>query len=177
MRQKTAFAIFLCAVLAAACAPKKTVKKAPEESPATAGAAASTAPSPESAEANLRGADFVTAPDVEAVRFDYDSYALNDEARKILKKNAEYLEAHRDLDVLAAGNCDERGTIAYNLALGQKRAQAVRDYYIRLGIAAKNIATISYGKEKPNCSESNEDCWAKNRRTETLVRKHPAQKT
>src|SRR5437879_1857262 len=143
MRQKTAVTIFLFALLAAACAPKKTVKKAPEEAPAASGQAATTAPSTETSEANLRGSSFVTAPDIETVHFDYDSYALNDEARKTLKKNAEYLEAHRDLDVLAAGNCDERGTIAYNLALGQKRAQAVRDYYIRLGIAAKNIATIS----------------------------------
>src|SRR5208282_9679 len=167
MKQKTPTTVFFCALLAtAACAPQKTVKKAPEET--APAAAAPAAPTAESAEANLRGTEFATVPDLQIVHFDYDSYALSEEARNALKTNAQYLQAHADLDVLAAGNCDERGTIAYNLALGQKRAQAVREYYMRLGISANSIATISYGKEKPTCGESNETCWSQNRRTETL---------
>ena len=71
---------------------------------------------------------------------------------------------------MAAGYCDERGTVEYNLALGQKRAKEVREYYIRLGIPGQTLATISYGKEAPLCSASNDDCWAQNRRAETRVR-------
>jgi len=69
-----------------------------------------------------------------------------------------------------AGHCDERGTIEYNLALGQRRAKEVRDYYLRLGVSGKSVATISYGKESPLCREANEECWAKNRRAETRIR-------
>lgn len=178
-QQITAWLVLSALFATTACAPRKTVKS-PESQPsaaagAGAGAAQQTSPN-EAAEANLRGSEFVAAPDLEIAHFDYDSYSLSDAVRDILKKNAEFLKSNGDLEVLATGNCDERGTIAYNLALGQKRAQAVREYYIRLGVAGKNIATISYGKEKPICSESNEQCWAQNRRAETLVRAHGVQK-
>ncbi|HUT85833.1 MAG TPA: OmpA family protein, partial [Elusimicrobiales bacterium] len=74
-------------------------------------------------------------------------------------------------DLLIEGHCDERGTIEYNIALGQKRANTVRTYYIRMGMPASSITTISYGKEKPLCYESSESCWTENRRTETKLRK------
>ena len=70
---------------------------------------------------------------------------------------------------LVAGHTDERGTVAYNLALGQKRAKEVRDYYIRLGVDGTKLATISYGKEQPACNVSDDECWLKNRRAETRV--------
>jgi len=177
----------LIAALIAACPAPKNVKKGPEATPVGAGEAgeagkaagqeSKATPQTEVAEASVRGSEFTQSTDIATIHFDYDSYALGEEARATLKKNADYLKAHADLDVLAAGNCDERGTIAYNLALGQKRAKAVRDFYIRLGVSGKRVATISYGKEKPVCSESNESCWTKNRRGDTLVRAQAAKST
>ncbi|MBI3288424.1 MAG: OmpA family protein, partial [Elusimicrobia bacterium] len=83
---------------------------------------------------------------------------------------AAVIKERKDSDFLIAGHCDERGTVAYNLALGQKRAKEVRDYYIRLGVDGRRVATISYGKEEPQCSEATEACWSRNRRAITGVR-------
>lgn len=182
MSQRNPLFIVIFALFAAACAPQKSVKKTPPppgetQLPGSGGGTAMPERAPtETGEANLRGTAFAEVPELESIHFDYDSYALGEAAREILKKNAEYLKAHGDLSVLTAGNCDERGTVGYNLALGQKRAQSVRDYYIRLGISGGNIATISYGKEKPLCTQSNEECWTKNRRTDTLARARAQQK-
>ncbi len=127
-------------------------------------------PGVEVTEASLRGSEFTSVPELETIHFDYDSATLGDAPLASLKKNAEYLKARDELDVRIAGYCDERGTVEYNLALGQKRAQTVREYYIRLGVPGASLATISYGKESPTCSESTEDCWTQNRRAETGVR-------
>ncbi|MCX5795411.1 MAG: OmpA family protein [Elusimicrobia bacterium] len=127
-------------------------------------------PGVEVTEASLRGSEFTAVPELETIHFDYDSSGLGDAALAALKKNAEYLKARDELDVRIAGYCDERGTVEYNLALGQKRAKTVREYYIRLGVPGASLGTISYGKESPTCSESTEDCWAQNRRAETGVR-------
>jgi peptidoglycan-associated lipoprotein len=121
-------------------------------------------------EASLRGKDFQTIDALQTIRFDYDSAALKGPQLDTLKKNAAYLKSHPNVEVLVAGHCDERGTTEYNLALGQKRAKEVRDYYIRLGVSGRAVATISYGKESPTCSEPTEECWAANRRAETRVR-------
>ena len=80
------------------------------------------------------------------------------------------LKEHSDWEALVEGHCDERGTTEYNLGLGQRRAAAVRQYYMTLGLDGGRIATISYGKEQPVCTEHTEDCWAKNRRGVTKVR-------
>ncbi|MBI4346644.1 MAG: OmpA family protein [Elusimicrobia bacterium] len=175
----------LPALLAAAvaCAPRKTVKKTDP-----AGSTTTTASTPngtealppgvESGEANIRdGGQFAEVPELQTIQFPYDAYTLVDEARATLRKNAEYLKAHSDLEILVAGHCDERGTTEYNLALGQKRAKEVREYYMRLGISGKSIATISYGEEKALCDEATEGCWAKNRRAETRIRARTASST
>jgi len=133
-----------------------------------------TAPGVDVTEASLRGSEFTQVPDLETIHFDYDSATLADSALATLKKNAAYLKSHEELEVLIAGFCDERGTVEYNLALGQKRAKEVREYYIRLGARGQSLATISYGKEDPTCSESNDECWAQNRRAETRVRSKAA---
>jgi peptidoglycan-associated lipoprotein len=125
-------------------------------------------------EASLRGSEFSGVPDLASVQFDYDSYSLPGESLERLKKNAAYLNEHRDLEVLVSGHCDERGTNEYNLALGQNRAKEVREYYIRLGVSGGRIATISYGEENALCSEATEDCWSSNRRAETRVRSRTA---
>jgi peptidoglycan-associated lipoprotein len=120
-------------------------------------------------EPSMRGKILQSAPEVETVYFAYDSSSLTDAARATLTKNAEWLKGHSDVKVQVAGHCDQRGTEEYNLALGQRRAVQVRDYYKTLGIAANRIATISYGKEKPVCSRTGESCWSRNRRAATFV--------
>lgn len=144
-----------------ACAKKKVVKKVeePEQTEEV-----------ESEELDIRGKDFVTSKHLKAIYFDYDSSVLSEETRKVLAANAEFLKKNEELEILVEGHCDERGTIGYNLALGQKRAAAVRKYYISLGIKPNRVGSLSYGKEKPNCLESSEECWSKNRRAETKVR-------
>ncbi len=127
-------------------------------------------------EASIRGEMFVETGGLVTIYFDYDSSNLKTRALSGLKNNAEYLKENRDLEVLVAGHCDERGTIEYNLALGQKRAKEVREYYIRLGVPGKSIATISYGEEKSVCDVSTEECWAMDRRAETRVRTRTASK-
>lgn len=121
-------------------------------------------------EPTIRGKEYRAIPQVAMVYFDFDKAELRSDAKPALKKNAEYLETHADLEVLVDGHCDERGTVAYNLGLGQRRAQAVRQYYASLGVSADRVATISYGKEKPVCADSTEDCWQRNRRAESKVR-------
>ena len=98
------------------------------------------------------------------VRFDYDSAELATEARQTLQRNAEWLSSHAAVRILIEGHCDERGTVEYNLALGEERARAVRDYLGELGIGAERMRTISYGKEFPADPGHNESAWRKNRR-------------
>jgi peptidoglycan-associated lipoprotein len=101
------------------------------------------------------------------IYFDFDSNSISETAKEILKENTKYLKDNPDLKIVIEGHCDERGTSEYNLALGQRRALKVKEYYVQLGIAPARIATISYGEEKPEDKKSNEAAWAKNRRAET----------
>jgi len=104
------------------------------------------------------------------VHFALDKSALTAEARKVVEANAKAIKAvGSNYTVVVEGNCDDRGTIAYNIALGEKRANEVKAYYVRLGIPAEKISTVSYGKEKPVCYESTQACWAKNRRADTIL--------
>lgn len=107
------------------------------------------------------------------VHFALDKYDLSDEARKIVEANVKAIKAAaKSVDayqVTIEGNCDDRGTTSYNIALGQKRADEVKAYYVRLGVPANKIETVSYGEEKPVCYESTQDCWSKNRRADTLL--------
>jgi peptidoglycan-associated lipoprotein len=98
------------------------------------------------------------------IHFDYDKYNLTDQAVDQLSANAEFLMKNPDIDVLIEGNCDERGTEEYNLALGEKRALAARDFLVRFGIDRSRISIISYGEERPLDPASDETAWAKNRR-------------
>ncbi len=107
------------------------------------------------------------------VHFALDKFNLSADNRKIVEANAQAIKAAAgavaNYQVVVEGNCDDRGTTAYNIALGQKRADEVKAYYVRLGIPADKIATVSYGEEKPVCYEANNDCWAQNRRADTLL--------
>ena len=103
------------------------------------------------------------------IHFDYDSAALSDEARAILEKHALWLQGHRDVKVTVEGHCDERGTVEYNLALGEQRARAARDYLVSLGVAAERLRIVSYGKERPLDPGNDEAAWARNRRAHFAV--------
>jgi len=103
------------------------------------------------------------------VRFEYDRANLSDEARATLEKHALWLQGHRNLKVTVEGHCDERGTVEYNLALGEQRARAARDYLVSLGVAAARLRTVSYGKERPLIEGTDEQAWARNRRAHFAV--------
>ncbi|OGW17472.1 MAG: peptidoglycan-associated lipoprotein [Nitrospinae bacterium RIFCSPLOWO2_12_FULL_45_22] len=103
------------------------------------------------------------------VYFDYDKAIIGSEHRATLEKNAQWLKANAQTKILIEGHCDERGTIEYNLALGDRRANAARDYLISLGIDPSRIATISYGEEKPFDPGHNEEVWSQNRRAHFVL--------
>jgi peptidoglycan-associated lipoprotein len=96
--------------------------------------------------------------------FDLDKADIRADAREALTHDAEFFKGYPQLKITIEGHCDERGSTEYNLALGDRRAAAVKNYLVSLGIPADRMSTVSYGKEKPVCMESNEDCWQKNRR-------------
>jgi peptidoglycan-associated lipoprotein len=98
------------------------------------------------------------------VHFDYDRYDIREADRPILAKNAEVLKKFDFLRVTVEGHCDERGSVEYNLALGEKRARAAYDYLVSLGVPADHLKTVSYGKEIQLCNDANEACWQRNRR-------------
>lgn len=98
------------------------------------------------------------------IHFGYDQSSLTPEAQGILEKHALWLQTNRNTRVRVEGHCDDRGTVEYNLALGEQRARAARDYLVQLGVSADRLSTVSYGKERPIDPGNNEGAWAKNRR-------------
>ena len=103
-----------------------------------------------------------------SVYFDYDSYVIRSDARALVEAHARFLISHPELRVLIQGNTDERGSSEYNLALGQKRAEAVKKALSLLGAKETQLEAVSLGKEKPRCSDSNESCYAENRRADIV---------
>jgi peptidoglycan-associated lipoprotein len=103
------------------------------------------------------------------IRFDYDKYDIRREDEGILKENAAFLKKNPKMKIQIEGHCDERGTVEYNLALGERRANSTKKYLVSLGIASDRISTISYGKERPLDPGHNEEAWAKNRRAHIVV--------
>ncbi len=104
------------------------------------------------------------------VLFDYDRYTIRPDQRDYLNGNAEILKKHPGASIVIEGHCDERGAPEYNIALGERRANSVKNYLVRLGIPEGNIRTVSYGEEKPFCRSQNEECWQTNRRGHLVVR-------
>ncbi len=102
--------------------------------------------------------------DVADLYFDYDSAEVRPDARPILQKDADFFKKYPTMRITIEGHCDERGSTEYNLALGDRRANAIKQYLVSLGIGADRLNTVSYGKEKPFCMETTESCYAKNRR-------------
>ena len=105
----------------------------------------------------------------DTVHFEYDKYEVTSEDRDILQRQAAWLQKYPQVRVTVEGHCDERGTREYNLALGARRANAVKEYLVSLGVPSSRMETISYGKERPICTESDESCWAQNRRGVTTI--------
>ena len=103
------------------------------------------------------------------VYFDFDKAELKAESRERLARNAEWLKSHPEFQVAIEGHCDDRGTNEYNLALGERRASSARDYLVTLGVAAARVRTLSYGEERPVCTQENENCWWQNRRAHFVV--------
>jgi len=118
----------------------------------------------------MQGSAEGSAIALQTVYFDFDVYALRADAKQNLEKNAQTLRQSPDLRIEIQGNCDERGSTEYNLALGQKRAEAARKYLIALGIDDGRINTISFGEENPAVRGHNETAWAKNRRGDFVTR-------
>jgi len=104
------------------------------------------------------------ARNVRDIYFDYDKYDVRGDQQATLQSDVEFLKQHPNMQFTIEGHCDERGSTEYNLALGDNRANSVKNALVQGGVSAGNIRTISYGKEKPVCTESNEQCWQQNRR-------------
>ena len=113
---------------------------------------------------NTMSAEEEFKANVQDVFYDYDTYDIRSDSQGILSKDALYLVTHPDVKVVIGGYCDERGSNEYNLALGQNRADAAKNALVVGGVASSRIRVVSYGKEKPFCSESTEECWQQNRR-------------
>ena len=158
-----------------------TGPSAPQSSPSApapaqpnAPAASSPAPAP-SAPSTAGGArpvprEFAAIADLRDIFFDFNKYDIRPNEAKTLDANAAWLKSHENMLVLVEGHCDERGTNEYNLALGERRAKATMNYLVAQGVQANRITIISYGEERPVCSEHTEACWAKNRRGHFLVK-------
>jgi len=164
IRKHMMFVMALIALLAiAGCGGKKATTAPPPTEPATS----STTTPPVETPTDMGGqtpATEVAPMSLSDAYFDFDSYALSSEAKGTLEENAKQLKASTAGSVTIEGHCDERGTKAYNLALGEKRANAAKDYLVALGISGSRINTVSYGKERPFDDGHDESAWAKNRR-------------
>lgn len=105
------------------------------------------------------------------IYFDYDQFAIREDASALLKANADLLsEQFAEKRIVIEGHCDERGTQSYNMVLGERRAKAVKRFLQDLGVPAENLQVVSYGKEKPFCTEQSEDCWQENRRGHFVIK-------
>ncbi|HWR37164.1 MAG TPA: peptidoglycan-associated lipoprotein Pal [Clostridia bacterium] len=111
------------------------------------------------------------AQNVKDIYYDYDKYDVRTADQQVLQQNASFLAAHPNMTFTVEGHCDERGSTEYNLALGDNRANSAKQMLVQLGVPAERIRTISYGKEKPSCTDSTEQCWQQNRRAHFVLAK------
>jgi peptidoglycan-associated lipoprotein len=153
------------------CPKKAEVSAVPEaEKPAvTAPTEEAKAAEPAPVRDEPREAAAATEDGLQPIYFDFDQAIIRDDARPAMKANAEWLKANPSAKIRIEGNCDERGTIEYNQALGQRRAQSAKKYLTDLGVSASRIMLISYGKEKPVCREGGEACWQNSRRDDFVA--------
>jgi peptidoglycan-associated lipoprotein len=151
--------------------PQALAPAAPAPAPAPpAPATPAPAPAPAAVQPPPPPAQFAENAALADIHFDFDKSAIRPADTKILEASAAWLKANPKTLVLIEGHCDERGTNEYNLALGERRAQAAQAYLVSRGIAAGRMTVISYGEERPACLEHTEACWAKNRRSHFLTK-------
>jgi len=148
--------------------PAAPVQEAPAAAPAPA--PAPPPPAVEAAKPPAPPKDFADTANLKDIHFDFDKSNIRPDAARILEANAAWLRSNSNMLVLVEGHCDERGTNEYNLVLGERRARATMNYLVGQGIAQDRLSMVSYGEERPLCTEHNEACWAKNRRAHFRVK-------
>jgi peptidoglycan-associated lipoprotein len=183
-----AFSLLLVVgVVLSGCAKRPATTQA--AAPAPTGAATTTAATPSSEPQQMQSGgtgatatpapttaarpavqDFTAVPELADIFFDFDKYDIRPADAKTLDANASWLKSNPNHLLLIEGHCDERGTNEYNLALGERRAKSTMNYLVSQGVQANRITIISYGEERPQCTEHTESCWAKNRRAHFLVK-------
>ncbi|AJD51553.1 peptidoglycan-associated lipoprotein [Thalassospira sp. MBR-102] len=158
--------VFAAAALLAAC------ETAPDSSATSAGEGVSTTNQPSSTSSTLSESspEWFAVNVGDRVFFGFDKYDLSGEARRTLELQSAWLKKYPQYKVVVEGHADERGTREYNLALGERRANSVKDYLVALGIDPSRVETISYGKERPVALGHDEESWAKNRRSVSVIR-------
>ncbi len=163
----------LTMVLVVACATKKAPSGPSTTESAQPPAPAASPWTPETPAPTLQvesSADVYNKQGVlKRIHFETNKWDIQPEDRKILKENAAWILAHSQFKVTVEGHCDERNTEAYNLALGERRANAAKEYLVGLGVPADKIQTVSYGKSRPLCTQHDEACWSQNRRDEFVL--------
>jgi len=160
------FAALSAALLVGACTTKEQVAATPPP-PAPPPPVSAPAPRPPGITPGSVQDFKVNVGDT--VHFAYNEYNVQDTDKSTLQKQASWLNKYPSVQITIEGHCDERGTREYNLALGARRANAVKEFLVSLGVSNSRLQTVSYGKERPICTESNEDCWAQNRRGVSLI--------
>jgi peptidoglycan-associated lipoprotein len=157
-----------------AAAPAPAPAPAPPPAPAPTPPPAAMTPAPPAPApapvAQPKPSEFMANPNLNDIHFDFDKYDIRPGDAKILDSDAAWLKSNPGNLVLIEGHCDERGTNEYNLALGERRAKSTMNYLVAQGVQASRITIISYGKERPLCTEHNEACWAQNRRAHFLTK-------
>jgi peptidoglycan-associated lipoprotein len=188
MRRQAVLAVLLCLGAAAACGPKgrppnvatggmrgnpSAGRSAPSEAPLPVESgpdvAAVDADSTNSEDFSVTDPTTLEGGPLEDILFELDQATLSDAARATLEKHALWLQNHRSAKVMVEGHCDERGTAEYNLALGDQRARATREYLVSLGVAGDRLNTVSYGKERPLDPLNSEAAYSRNRRAHFVV--------
>ena len=179
-RRPYLLALLSAAVLAGCAREPKTagLTVPPPVAPESSAAAPSAPPAPEAVETphpenvavRPEAREFAPSPRLHDIHFDFDQYVIRPHDTKILDANLDWMLSNPKSLVLIEGHCDERGTNEYNMALGEHRARATANYLVAHGVLSERITTLSYGEERPLCTERTEACWARNRRAHFLVR-------
>jgi len=158
------------AATSTAATPSNVQPAQPSGGSTTSSGGGTTTTPPTSSTARPVVQDFAATPELTDVFFDFDKYDIRPGDAKTLDSNASWLKSNPNHLVLIEGHCDQRGTNEYNLALGERRAKSTMNYLVSQGVQANRITIISYGEERPQCTEHTESCWAKNRRAHFLVK-------
>ena len=158
-----------CALALTGCSKKTPPPDQTQVTPGPADSMSSTNTGNTDGNGDANGAGDQTDRSIRDIYFNYDDHTLSEEARSALSSNASYLREMGAIRVTIEGHCDERGTVEYNLALGQRRAEATRDYLVDLGVESSRVSTISYGEERPFEVGHEESAWSQNRRAHFRV--------